>query len=115
MIIAIPTNNGKTVSKHVSLSKYITKIEVQNGEIIDRILVENPIPGMIKKSEGSTEGARGLGAGRIIPEIVGNADVFVAREIGEGMKRNLTYAGIKVVTTDKSSIEEIINEFKGGA
>jgi len=112
MKIAIPTNNGKKVSVHTALSKYIAVIEIKNGAVTDRILIKNPVPQMAKEQGGvGTEGSRGLGAGRIISELISGVDIFIANDIGSGMKGNLSALGIKVVETDKQFIEEIINEF----
>lgn len=112
MKIALPTNNAKKVSSHTALSKYIAVIEIENGAVKDRVLRKNPIPQIAKEQQqAGIEGSRGLGAGRVISELVNDVDVFVASEIGEGMKHNLSASGIKVQETDKQDIEEIINEF----
>jgi predicted Fe-Mo cluster-binding NifX family protein len=115
MKIAIPTNNAKKVSTHTALSKYIAVIEIENGAIKDRVLRKNPIPQIAKEQESTgVEGSRGLGAGRVIAELVRDADIFIAKDIGGGMKNNLSSVGIKVQETDKQLIDEIINEFLGG-
>lgn len=112
MKIAIPTNNAKKVSTHTALSKYIAVIEIKNHKIVDRTLRNNPVPQMAKgQSSIGEEGSRGLGAGRIISELVSDVDVFIANDIGSGMRGNLSASGIKVVDTDKQDIKEIINEF----
>ncbi len=112
MKIAIPTNNDKTISKHTALSKHIAIIEIDNHKIVDKTLRENPIPKMAKDMQSSQrEGSKGLGAGRIIPSIVGDADIFIAYDIGEGMRRNLESSGIRVIETDKLDIDSAINDF----
>ncbi len=115
MKIAFPTNNLKTLSNHTALSKFIAIICVENGQITERIAVKNPIPQMASGISTSEEQGRGLGAGRIIPQILSNyhVDVFVAREIGEGMRSNLEYAGIRVIVTDEKEIEKILEEIGG--
>lgn len=115
MKIAMPTNDSKKVAPHTALSKYIAVIEIENGTIKDRVLRKNPIPQIAKEQQSTgVEGSRGLGAGRIISELVKDVDIFIAREIGEGMKNNLSSVGIRVQGTDKQLINEIINEFLGG-
>ncbi len=112
MKIAIPTNNAKKVSAHTALSKYIAVIEINNHKITDRVLRTNPIPQLAKgQNNVSKEGSRGLGAGRIISELINDADIFIANDIGSGMRENLSAAGIKVIDSDKQDIEEIISEF----
>ena len=110
MKIAIPTNNAKKVSTHTALSKYIAVIEINNHKVVDRTLRSNPVLQMAKDSVGD-RGSRGLGAGRIISELVSDVDVFIAKDIGSGMRRNLSASGIRVVDTDKQDIKEIIDEF----
>ena len=111
MKIAIPTNNAKKVSTHTALSKYIAVIEINNHKVVDRTLRSNPVLQMAKGSDIGEEGSRGLGAGRIISELVSDVDVFIAKDIGSGMRRNLSASGIRVVDTDKQDIKEIIDEF----
>ena len=111
MKIAIPTNNAKKVSTHTALSKYIAVIEINNHKVVDRTLKSNPVPQMAKESDTGEEGSRGLGAGRIISELVSDVDVFIANDIGSGMRGNLSAFGIRVIDTDKQDIKEIINEF----
>lgn len=112
MKIAIPTNNAKKVSAHTALSKYIAVIEISNHKVVDRVLRVNPVPQMAKgHSDIGEEGSRGLGAGRIISELVSDVDVFIANDIGSGMRGNLSGSGIRVVDTDKGDIEEIIVSF----
>ena len=110
MKVAFPTNNLKTISSHTALSKYLAIVDIENGEIVDRIAVKNPIPEMAKDGAGSEETGRGLGAGRIIPAILSDyaVDLFIARDIGEGMRMNLEYAGIKVLETEEKEIAKII-------
>ncbi len=115
MKIAFPTNNLKILSNHTALSKFIAIIGIENGQITERIAVKNPVPQMASELTTSEEEGRSLGAGRIIPQILLNyhVDVFVAREIGEGMRRNLEYTGIKVVLTEEKEIEKILEEVGG--
>jgi len=115
MRIAFPTNNLKTISNHTALSKYIAIVEIENGQIIERIAVKNPIPQMASKIASSEEHGRGLGAGKIIPRILldYDVDVFIARDIGEGMRENLKYAGIKVIISEEKEIGKILEKIGG--
>ncbi|AEA33524.1 NifB/NifX family molybdenum-iron cluster-binding protein [Hippea maritima] len=110
MKIAFPTNNLKTISSHTSLSKYFAVIEIKDGEITDRVAIKNPIPELAKQTQ-TEEPNRGLGAGRIIPQLLKGVDVFIANQIGDGMKSNLNAAGIKVIETQIKDIKTIIDEF----
>ncbi len=113
MRIGFPTNNLRTLSNHTALSKYIGIIEIENGQVIERIAIKNPLPRLASGVSSEKEG-RGLGAGKIIPQILldYNVDVFVASEIGEGMQRNLEYAGIKVVLSKDKELKKIIEKLE---
>ncbi len=114
MRIGFPTNNLKMLSNHTALSKYIGIVEIKNGEITERIAVKNPLPQLASAAYSNEEG-RGLGAGKIIPQILldYNVNVFVTSEIGEGMQGNLKYAGIKIILSKEKEIEKIIEKVGG--
>ncbi|WP_026939613.1 NifB/NifX family molybdenum-iron cluster-binding protein [Hippea alviniae] len=116
MKVAFPTNNLKKIASHTALSKYLAIVDIGNGEIMERVAVKNPIPEMVKDGMGSEETGRGLGAGRIIPAILSDygVELFVARDIGEGMRMNLEYAGISVLETEEKEIEKIIESLIRG-
>lgn len=107
MRVAIPTSDGKNISKHVALSKYFNIYE--NTKLVSQI--ENPLIDNIKESVPlHSHNGRGLGAGRIVPTLLGkqNVHVFLAREIGEGMRRNLEQSGIKCIETKEKNIDEAL-------
>ncbi len=116
MRVAFPTNNLKTISNHTALSRYIAIVEIKNGEIDERIAVKNPVHELVKNSSHEREHPGGMGAGKIIPQILADygVDVFVAREIGEGMINNLEAMGISVIVSDEKDIEKSINKIIGG-
>ncbi len=114
MRVAFATNNLKTISNHTALSKFIAIVEIKNKEITERIAIKNPIPQTINQPKSKEENHRGLGSGKIIPQILLSygVDIFLAREIGEGMQRNLDYSGIKVLKTEEKEINKLIKELK---
>lgn len=116
MRVAFPTNNLKTISNHTALSRYIAIVEIKNGEIGERIAIKNPVHELVKNSSHDGEHPRGMGAGKIIPQILADygVDVFVAREIGEGMINNLETMGIRVIVSDEREMEKAINKIIGG-
>ncbi len=116
MKIAIVTNNGKTVSHHIALSKSIAFYELPDGKLVE--MVDNPVRQRIKTEhiklgKKPPEGRR-LGTGQIIPALLAEkgADIFVAADIGQGMKNNLLRLGIRPVISGTDNIDEILEAFK---
>ncbi len=109
MRIAIPTSDGKNISKHVALSKYFNIYE--NAQLISQI--ENPLIENLKDVQHLHSGnGKGLGAGRVIPQILAkhNVDVFLAREIGDGMRLNLERVSIKCIESEEKNIDEALKK-----
>jgi predicted Fe-Mo cluster-binding NifX family protein len=109
MKVAVPTSNGKSISKHVALSKFFYVYE--DGKQVEKY--ENPLVDNLKESLVSlhTHDGRGLGAGRIIPSLLAQngVRVFIAREIGEGMRANMQRMGIKCIETQEKNIEQALS------
>jgi predicted Fe-Mo cluster-binding NifX family protein len=112
MIVAVATNNGKTISKHLALSKKIAFYNFPEVSLIKT--VPNPIMQMIKenniKLEKNSSGVRHLKVGQKLPRFLAEqgADVFIAQTLGEGFKQNLLRLGILPILTDNKNIEEAI-------
>lgn len=109
MKIALPTSDGKNIAKHVALSKFFYIYE--DAKLIEKI--ENPLIENLKESSVAlhTHEGRGLGAGRIIPPLIAQrgVGVFLAREIGEGMRVNMQRMGIKCIETQEKNIEQALS------
>ncbi len=116
MKVAIVTNNGKSVAKHIALAKKIAFYELPEGKLLD--IIENPIAKKIKddniKLNKESEGNRRLGTGHIIPEFLkkNGVDVFVTQRFGKGVKDNLLNLGITPIIPKSHTIEEIIEMLK---
>ncbi len=117
MRIAFPTNNQKTLSPHIGLTKGFLIVDTITNE---RFYITNPIMEKIQEEhinlKNLPEGNRGFGTGRIIPPLLAEAgaDILVADEFGDGMAKNLDVEGISYYVTDKKDIEQIIQEIKEG-
>ncbi len=115
MIVAFPSNNQQTIASHIGLAKGFLIVDTSTNE---KFYIENPIMQKIQEEhinlKNSEEGHRGLGTGRVIPPLLAKAgvDIFVSRDFGEGMIRNLEFEGIKAFETDKKDIEEVLNQIK---
>ena len=108
MRVAVPTSDGKNISKHVALSKFFYIYE--DGKEVEKI--KNPLIENLKESTVflHTHKGRGLGAGRIIPSLIAQkgVSVFLAREIGDGMRANMQRVGIKCIETQEKAIEQAL-------
>ncbi len=116
MKIAIVTNNGKTVSHHIALSKNIAFYELPHGRLVE--IADNPVMQRIKtehiKLGKKPQDGRRLGTGQIIPALLAEkaVDIFVAGDIGKGMKNNLLRLGIRPVIAGTDNIDEILEALK---
>ena len=87
-------------------------MEVENGEITGQHLIDNPV---MKKAEEEQldiktnhQDGQGLSAGRLIPPVLNEANFFVTRHIGDGLKRNLEGLGITVHTVRSTDPKEVV-------
>jgi len=115
MRVAFPTNNQKTIAKHIGLAKGFLVVDTDTNE---RFYIENPVMKKIQQEninlKDMPEGNRGLGTGRVLPALLKEAgvDVFVADEFGEGMLRNLQAEGIKPLTTQERDINAVLESIE---
>ena len=115
MTVAFPSNNQQTIASHIGLAKGFLIVDTSTNE---KFYIENPIMQKIQEEhinlKNSEEGHRGLRTGRVIPPLLAKTgvDIFVSRDFGEGMIRNLEFEGIKAFETDKKDIEEVLNQIK---
>jgi len=109
MKVAFPTNNQKTLARHIGLCKGFLIVNTDTGE---KFYIENPVLKTIHEEhidlKHTTEGQRRLGSGRVIPPLL--RDILVSNEFGEGMRMNLQREGIIPYLTDEKDIEEILNQ-----
>ncbi len=113
MKIAFPTNNKKTIAEHIGLSKGFLIIDTETKA---KSFIQNPVIQKIQNEHIKLNGdcgEHGLGTGQIVPPILKEAGVelFVGKEIGEGMSGNLDYTGIKTIVTDETDIDTFILKF----
>jgi len=116
MIVAVVTNSGKSVSNHIALAKKIAFYDFPKGNLIK--IIPNPIMEKIKdnniKLEKNPSGGRHLKTGKELPKFLAKegANIFIAKQMGEGMKMNLIDLGIKPCLTQAQTIEDAIGELK---
>ncbi|RIV25703.1 hypothetical protein D2Q93_06150 [Alicyclobacillaceae bacterium I2511] len=108
MKVAIPTSDGKNISKHVALSKYFYIFEEE--ELVQKI--ENPIVQNLHLNGAPEDEGKHLGAGHTVPQLIVGVDVLLAREIGSGMKKNLEEKGIQCLETEEKDIKTALHQLK---
>jgi len=100
----------------IALTKKIAFYDFPKGNLIK--ITPNPIMKKIKdnniKLEKNLSGGRHLRTGKELPKFLANegADIFIAKQMGEGMKMNLIDLGIKPCLTEAQTIEDVIGELK---
>lgn len=107
-IIAFATEDKHTIAESVITAKYFAFATILDGCISSINFKDNPI-----RKELDTQGAEipsegaGLGAGRIIPDLLKGATMLVCKEVGEGLKRNLEGVGIRVEQGEFATLSDI--------
>lgn len=100
MKVAIPTDDGKTVSEHFGRALYFYISDGENSK-----LLENP-----HRDHAGHHGHGHHGKHELVDIFVreGVKKVF-ACHIGEGMRRNLAVAGIEIEIVKERDIEKIVH------
>lgn len=108
VIIAFATDDKHSVANLVITARYFAFATVKDGQISSIYFKENPIREELdlKGMEIPSNGA-GLGAGRIIPPLLKEATIFVCKEIGDGLRRNLEGLGIRVELGEYKTLSDI--------
>ena len=105
MRLAAPAVKGRDgrlfILPHVARAAFIAVVRVEQGEIVEEKLVPNPY------AKGEQRG-RGRAVASMIAGL--GVDVFVAKEIGEGMRAHLEQAGVRVHVTGRSYLDEAVRE-----
>lgn len=108
VIIAFATEERYSVADSVITAKYFALATAMEGQITSISFKENPIRKELDANgvEIPSEGV-GLGAGRIIPDLLKGVSIFVCKEIGEGLKRNLEGVGVRVEVGEFETLSDI--------
>ncbi|MEA3312101.1 MAG: NifB/NifX family molybdenum-iron cluster-binding protein [candidate division WOR-3 bacterium] len=106
MKIAVPTDDGKTISQHFGRAQSFVIFEVESGEIASKQLIESNTP-----HSGSHSG-QGHG-GWFMPALQG-CEVIIAAGMGNRAVVYFEAAGIKPVFTDVTDAEEAVKAYSQG-
>ncbi|TKJ42844.1 iron-molybdenum cofactor biosynthesis protein [candidate division TA06 bacterium B3_TA06] len=108
MKIAVPTDDGKTISQHFGRARSFAIFEVESGEITSKQLIESNTP-----HSGSHSG-QGHGAGGWFMPALQGCEVIIATSMGRRAISYFEEAGIKPVFTDLTDAEEAVKAYSAG-
>lgn len=111
--VVFPTDDRISVHPYFLVAKLFAFAKVEEGIISSITYKENPIYKELlqsKKEIVNDESAKGLAAGRIIPPLLEDATVLVARTLGDGIRRNIEGMGISIELTPTSDLDAVVAE-----
>lgn len=111
--LAFPTDDRISVHPYFLVAKLFAFVNVEEGVISSIAYKENPIYRdllLSGKEIVDDESAKGMAAGRIIPPLLEDATVLVARSMGDGIRRNIEGMGITIELMEVSNLDKIIEE-----
>ncbi|RUA15364.1 MAG: hypothetical protein DSY55_06475 [Clostridia bacterium] len=121
--IAIPTDDGKTISRHFGQARAFLIVTLENGEIADRELREMPDVGDTNHHHHDHhhnhdhEHARGMGgnpAHMAKFDYIRDCQFLIGGGMGQPAVQRLNNMGIQVALTDHKDIADLLQEIKSG-
>jgi predicted DNA-binding protein (UPF0251 family) len=114
--LVFPTDDRISIHPYFLVAKLFAFAKVEEGIISSITYKENPIYKELlqsKKEIINDESAKGLAAGRIIPPLLEDATVLVARTLGDGIRRNIEGMGISIELTPTSDLDAVVAKLIG--
>jgi predicted DNA-binding protein (UPF0251 family)/predicted Fe-Mo cluster-binding NifX family protein len=111
--LVFPSDDRITVHPYFLVAKYFAFAKVEDGVIGSITYKENPIYKELfqsKKEIINDESAKGLAAGRIIPPLLEDANILIARTLGDGIRRNIEGMGISIELSATSDLDTVVEE-----
>lgn len=111
--LVFPTDDRISVHPYFLVAKLFAFAKVEEGVISSITYKENPIYKELLQNKQeilNDESAKGLAAGRIIPPLLEDATVLVARTLGDGIRRNIEGMGISIELTASSDLDTVVEE-----
>jgi len=110
MKIAVPTDDGKTITSHFGRARYFALFEVEEGRISRKEVVENnPYHG-----EHHEHGAGARHSHDRFIALLDGCEVIISRGMGRRAMADLEAAGIKPVFTDETDAEQAAKAYSEG-
>ena len=122
MKIAVITDDGKTISRHVGRAQYYQVIEIKNGEVVNREMRDKVGHSQFAHREqrhydshqGSGMDAASHTKHERMSEMISDCDVLICGGMGRGAYQSMETFGIKPVVTQNSDIDQAIDAFLRG-
>ena len=111
--LAFATDDRITVHPNFLVAKFYAFAKVEEGGITSITYKENPIYKELLRLDRAIindDSAKGLAAGRLIPPLLEEATIVVARSLGDGIRRNIEGMGISIELSQSDSIDAIVEE-----
>lgn len=116
--IAIPTNDGKTISRHFGQAKAFLVVTLDNGEITDQELRELPDVGdHAHHHDHNHDHHHGMGgnpAHMTKFNYISDCQFLIGGGMGQPAVQRLNSMGIQVAMTDQKNIADLLAEIKSG-
>lgn len=109
--LVFPSDDRISVHPYFLVAKLFAFAKVEEGVISSITYKENPIYRELLQSGKEIiddESAKGMAAGRIIPPLLEDATVLVARTLGDGIRRNIEGIGISIELTETSDLDRVV-------
>jgi predicted Fe-Mo cluster-binding NifX family protein len=108
MKIAIPTDDGVSVSQHFGQAVYFKVLSVEGSQVISAEMREKAT------HEHGTPSAEGMHPGAIMIESISDCQTLIAGGMGSPVYNRAMAAGLKVILTRQSNIDLAVGDFLAG-
>lgn len=107
--IAIPTDDGETINRHFGQARSFKVITLENNRLISSELREKA-----SHQHGDHSHADGVHPGQQMVESISDCSVLIAGGMGTPAYERATTAGLRVIMTGLSSIDEAVQSYAAG-
>ena len=115
MKIAIPTDDGVTISAHFGHATYFLVADIEAGQVVSKTLRERPGNGHHEHHEHHHDHAHHQGHGPANKfQPIRDCDVIMSRGMGQPAVNYAESLGMKVVLTDHKRIDDALAEAAQG-
>ncbi len=115
MKIAIPSNDGKTVSKHFGRSEGFIIVEIEDNKIINKAYKKNDFTGHAQGlSHEHTAHGHGHHSHEGIFKALGDCSVVIAGGMGQKLYKDFQEKKVMTYLTNESDIDSVLEQFING-
>lgn len=119
MKVAVATGNYKNIVGHVGRCKGFIIFNIENGKVISKQEIENPLKQEDSHSNDAHDGKchkhhHGHHRHEMLADVLEGAEALLCRSAGWGMISSLNEKGIKVLFTEENNAESGAIEYSTG-